>query len=136
MGSAELAVRMSAGELGCTYAAMILHDDGLPVTEDGLKALLNAAKVEYDSYWPSLFAKYLDGNMDKLITTPAVGGGGGGPVAAAAPGDAAPGAPGAGAKEKSESDDAEDAGPVGGGLFGDDGDEPRRRCARHSTCAT
>merc|ERR1712216_256184 len=92
MGSAELAVRMSAGELGCTYAAMILHDDGLPVTEDGLKALLNAAKVEYDSYWPSLFAKYLDGNMDKLITTPAVGGGGGGAVAAAAPGDAAPGA--------------------------------------------
>merc|ERR1712216_1115744 len=86
MGSAELAVRMSAGELGCTYAAMILHDDGLPVTEDGLKALLNAAKVEYDSYWPSLFAKYLDGNMDKLITTPAVGGGGGGAVAAAAPG--------------------------------------------------
>merc|ERR1712205_183301 len=104
MGSAEYAVRMSAGELGCTYAAMILHDDGLPVTEDGLKALLNAAKVEYDSYWPSLFAKYLDGNMDKLITTPAVGGGGGA-VAAAAPGDAAPGAPGAGAKEKSESDD-------------------------------
>merc|ERR1711924_231286 len=103
-----------------TYAAMILHDDGLPVTEDGLKALLNAAKVEYDSYWPSLFAKYLDGNMDKLITTPAVGGGA---VAAAAPGDAAPGAPGAGAKEKSESDDGEDAGPVGGGLFGDDGDD-------------
>merc|ERR1712094_9313 len=109
----KLAARMSAGELGCTYAAMILHDDGLPITEDGLKKLLDAAKVQYDSYWPSLFAKYLDGNMDELLTSP--GGGGGG-------GDAGGAAGGAAAKEES-SDDDDDAGAPAAGLFDDGGDD-------------
>merc|ERR1712193_492756 len=109
----KLAARMSAGELGCTYAAMILHDDGLPITEDGLKKLLDSAKVQYDSYWPSLFAKYLDGNMDELLTSP--GGGGGG-------GDAG-GAAGAAAEKKESSDDDDaDAAPAAG-LFDDGGDD-------------
>merc|ERR1712093_728900 len=107
----KLAARMSAGELGCTYAAMILHDDGLPITEDGLKKLLDAAKVQYDSYWPSLFAKYLDGNMDELLTSPGGGGGGGD-----AGGDAGA------AKEESSDDDDADAAPAAG-LFDDGGDD-------------
>merc|ERR1712094_121070 len=110
----KLAARMSAGELGCTYAAMILHDDGLPITEDGLKKLLDAAKVEYDSYWPSLFSKYLDGNMDELLTKPGGGGGGGGgDMGAAGAGGAAEEA-----KKESSSDDG-DAGAPAAGLFDD-----------------
>merc|ERR1712216_750976 len=59
MGSLYLAVRMSAGELGCTYAAMVLFDDEQEITEDKLKTLMSAAKIEFESYWPSLFAKML-----------------------------------------------------------------------------
>merc|ERR1712100_793770 len=116
----KLAARMSAGELGCTYAAMILHDDGLPITEDGLKKLLDAAKVEYDSYWPSLFSKYLDGNMDELLTKP--GGGGGGGDMGAAGGDAGAGGAAEEAKKESSSDDG-DAGAPAAGLFDDGGDD-------------
>merc|ERR1712100_388134 len=103
----KLAARMSAGELGCTYAAMILHDDGLPITEDGLKKLLDAAKVQYDSYWPSLFAKYLDGNMDELLTKPGGGGGGGDAGGDAGGGDAGAGGAAEEAKKESSSDDGD-----------------------------
>merc|ERR1712100_678581 len=52
MGIFVQAVRMSAGELGCTYAALILHDDGQEVTEEKMKQLLNAAKVEFEPIGP------------------------------------------------------------------------------------
>merc|ERR1712216_670787 len=111
MGSLYLAVRMSAGELGCTYAAMVLFDDEQEITEDKLKTLMSAAKIEFESYWPSLFAKMLSNNdVGKLLTKPASGGGG----AAAAP---------AAAAAEEEEEEEEDIAPVGGGLFGDDGDD-------------
>merc|ERR1711924_68017 len=79
MGTNSSAVRMSAGEMGCSYAAMLLHSDGLEVTEDKMTALLKAAGVECESYWPGLFCKALAAqDMDKLVSTPAGGGGGGG----------------------------------------------------------
>merc|ERR1711998_463276 len=113
-----LAVRMSAGELGCTYAAMVLFDDEQEITEDKLKTLMSAAKIEFESYWPSLFAKMLSNNdVGKLLTKPASGGGG---AAAAAPGAGA--APAAAAVEEEEEEE-EHIAPVGGGLFGDDGDD-------------
>merc|ERR1712046_2195 len=100
MGDSVQAVRMSAGELGCTYAALILHDDGLEISEENLKTLLNKAGVVYESYWPSLYAKMLKSNdIAELIAKPS-GGGGGGAVAAA--GAAAPGAPGAAAAAAEE----------------------------------
>merc|ERR1712046_219355 len=98
------AVRMSAGELGCTYAALILHDDGQEISEEKMKTLMNAAKVEFDAYWPGLFCRALaKQDMDELLTTPAAGGGGG----------AGPGADGAAAAggddKKAESSDDDDA---------------------------
>merc|ERR1712046_484783 len=100
------AVRMSAGELGCTYAALILHDDGQEISEEKMKTLMNAAKVEFDAYWPGLFCRALaKQDMDELLTTPAAGGGGG-----AGPAVAAPGAAGAGGDDKkAESSDDDDA---------------------------
>merc|ERR1711869_27501 len=89
MGIIRSGVRMSAGELGCTYASLILHDDGQEVTEDKIKALLKAANVETEAYWPGLFCRAFndfEGGMDKLVTTPALGGGGGGAGPAAAGG--------------------------------------------------
>merc|ERR1712196_207804 len=123
MGDSVQAVRMSAGELGCTYAALILHDDGLEISEENLKTLLNKAGVEYESYWPSLYAKMLKSNdIAELIAKPSGGGGGGAAGGAvAAGGAAAPGAAAAAAEEEEEEEEEEAA--VGGGLFGEEGDD-------------
>merc|ERR1712025_749494 len=111
MGIIRSGVRMSAGELGCTYASLILHDDGQEVTEDKIKALLKAADVETEAYWPGLFCRAFndfEGGMDKLVTTPALGGGGGGDAAAE--------------KKKSSSEEDDMAAPAAS-IFGDDGDD-------------
>nr|GLL44152.1 60S acidic ribosomal protein P1-like isoform X1 [Ipomoea trifida]GMD74405.1 60S acidic ribosomal protein P1-like [Ipomoea batatas]GMD80926.1 60S acidic ribosomal protein P1-like [Ipomoea batatas]GMD81959.1 60S acidic ribosomal protein P1-like [Ipomoea batatas] len=59
---------MSIGELACTYAALILHDDGIPVTAEKIAALVKSANVTVESYWPSLFAKLCEKrNIEDLI---------------------------------------------------------------------
>merc|ERR1712080_72102 len=122
MGTHCQAVRMSAGELGCTYAALILHADGQEISEEKMKTLMNAAKVEYEAYWPMMFCKALASqDMDELLTTPAVGGG----AAAAGPAVAAPGAEGAadtGGKKEESSDDDADMAPATNIFGGEDDD--------------
>lgn len=80
---------MSAGELGCSYAAMLLYSDDQEVTDEKIKQVLAAAGIECESYWPGLFVKALGDkeNMTELLTTP---GGGGGPGPAAAGGGKTP----------------------------------------------
>ncbi|KAL8040824.1 hypothetical protein ABFX02_10G124800 [Erythranthe guttata] len=102
---------MSVGEIACTYAALILHDDGIPVTADKIATLLKAANVTVESYWPSLFAKLCEKrNIDDLIMN--VGSGGGaaaGAVAAAAPtGGASVGAAAAPATEESKEEESKE----------------------------
>merc|ERR1712216_394172 len=114
MGDTYPGLRMSASELGCTYAALVLHADGAEITEDKIKTLLSAANVECESFWPGLFVKAFAGqDMDELITSPGGGGGGGGCDAGAAGGDAP-------AKKKTTTE--EDDMPAAGGLF-DDADD-------------
>ncbi|KAL5575613.1 hypothetical protein UlMin_017312 [Ulmus minor] len=48
---------MSIGEVACSYTLMILHDDGIAVTSKKITAVVEAANVEVESYWPSLFTK-------------------------------------------------------------------------------
>merc|ERR1712127_85114 len=111
----------SDGEQGCSYAAMILHDDGIEITEEKIKTLLDAAKVQYDSYWPGLYCKALaSADLNKIITSPS-GGGSAGPAAASGGAAAAGGEAAAEAKKESSSDEA-DAIPAGPGLF-DAGDD-------------
>uniref|UniRef100_A0A0D6RA68 60S acidic ribosomal protein P1 n=1 Tax=Araucaria cunninghamii TaxID=56994 RepID=A0A0D6RA68_ARACU len=77
---------MATSELACTYASLILHDDGIPITAEKISALVKAANVQIESYWPGLFAKLLEKrSIEDLILS--VGSGGGGAVApvAAAP---------------------------------------------------
>ena len=86
---------MSISELACTYAALILHDDGIKITAEKISTLVKAANVEVESYWPALFAKLLEKrSVEDLITN--VGSGGGG--AAVAVGGGAPAAAAAGAE--------------------------------------
>jgi len=68
-------------ELGVSYAALILHDDNVPITADKLNALLKASNVKASPYWVNLYAKVLASkNIDDFLMS----GGGAAPVAAPA----------------------------------------------------
>merc|ERR1712050_752169 len=85
MGSQE-----EKDELVCTYAALLLHDSELDISEDKLNKVIKASGNKVEPYWPGLFAKALDGqDIGKLLSNvgtgaPAAGGaaaGGGAPAA-------------------------------------------------------
>ncbi|KAK4758936.1 hypothetical protein SAY87_020237 [Trapa incisa] len=87
---------MSIGEVACTYATMILHDDGIPITAEKIAILVKSSNVSVESYWPSLFAKLAEKrNIDDLImnvggsAAPVAAAGGAAAAAAAAPPPAA-----------------------------------------------
>merc|ERR1712151_157838 len=114
----RISEKMSA-ELACTYAALILNDDDVEITGDKITAILKAANVEFEPFWPSLFAGALkDVDVRSLITN--IGSGvGSGPAAggaAAAGGDAAAADAPAEEKKKESSSESEDD-DMGFGLF-------------------
>ncbi|KAJ5992997.1 Ribosomal protein 60S [Penicillium sp. IBT 35674x] len=107
---------MSTSELACSYAALILADDGIEISADKIQTLLTAAKVqEVEPIWATIFAKALEGKDIKDMLTN-VGSAGPAPAAGAATagGAAAPAEAAAEEKveEKEESDD-----DMGFGLF-------------------
>ena len=92
-----------SGDLACTYAALILHDDGQEVTADKISEVVKASGLEIEPYWAGLFAKFLEQkSVGDLISNVGAGGGGGGGGGAAggAGGDA--GAEAAPAEEEEE----------------------------------
>ncbi|KAJ4905529.1 60S acidic ribosomal protein P1-2 [Raphanus sativus] len=110
----------TVGELACSYAVMILEDEGIAITSDKIATIVKASGVEIESYWPMLFAKMAEKrNVTDLIMNVGAGGGGGGaPVAAAAPAAAGGAAAAAPAKEEKKDEPAEESdGDLGFGLF-------------------
>ncbi|WMV13740.1 hypothetical protein MTR67_007125 [Solanum verrucosum] len=103
----------STGDVAYTYACLILHTDGIPVTAEKITTLVKATNVKVESYCPILFAKHCEKkNVEELIMN--VGSGGSivstGVVAVAAPatGEDVATAPAAGEKKeeaKEESDE-------------------------------
>merc|ERR1712170_225482 len=103
-------------ELCCSYAALMLHDDGLDITSEKLSAVIKASGNTVEPYWPMLFAKALKSqDIGNLLTQIASAGGSGGAAAAgpAAGGDDAP---------KEEEKKEEEADVDMGGLFGEEDD--------------
>jgi len=106
-------------ELACTYSALILADDEVPITAEKITTILKAANVEFEPIWPTLFSRALTGmNIKDLVTkvgSPA-------PAApAAAPAAAAPAAADAKKAEKKEEkkkeEEPEEDDDLGFGLF-------------------
>ena len=96
-----------SGDLACTYAALILHDDGQEVTADKISAVVAASGLELEPYWSGLFAKFLEQkSVGDLISNVGAGGGGGGGGGAAAGGDAG-GDAAAAAPEEEEEEEAD-----------------------------
>ncbi|PLN84176.1 60s acidic ribosomal protein-domain-containing protein [Aspergillus taichungensis] len=106
---------MSTAELACSYAALILADDGVEITADKLQTLLSAAKVpEVEPIWTSIFAKALEGKDIKELMTNV---GSAGPAAPAAAAGGAAAAPAEAAEEKKEEEKEESDEDMGFGLF-------------------
>jgi len=82
----------------CTYAALILADDGLDITSENLQALLEASGVEVEAIFPKLFSKAFEGK-DVGAYFLNIGGASAGGVAAPVAAAAAE-APAAGKEEK------------------------------------
>ena len=51
----------SQHELPVMYAALILQDEGIAITGDKIQAILNAAGIQVEPFWPGLYAKALEG---------------------------------------------------------------------------
>ncbi|CAO4359901.1 Protein CBR-RLA-1 [Caenorhabditis briggsae] len=105
-------------ELACVYAALILQDDEVAITAEKISSLLKAANVEFEPFWPGLFAKALEGvDVKNLITSVSSGAGSGPAPAAAAAAPAAGGAAPAAETKKKEEPKEESDDDMGFGLF-------------------
>ncbi|GMH17324.1 hypothetical protein Nepgr_019165 [Nepenthes gracilis] len=99
---------MTVSETACTYACLILFDDGIPITAEKIAKLVKAANVPVESYWPNLFAKLAEKiNIGDLITNVGAGGGGGAPVAVAPAGGGGGGGAAAPAPEEKKEEKEE-----------------------------
>ncbi|CDI83871.1 60S acidic ribosomal protein P1, putative [Eimeria acervulina] len=107
-------------ELLCTYAALILSDEGMEISAENIQKLVSAAGASVEPYMPGLFARALKGHkVEDLITGAGSAAAAAPAAAAAAPAAAGGGAPaekGGKAAKQEEPEEEEDA-DMGFSLF-------------------
>ncbi|XP_062588522.1 large ribosomal subunit protein P1-like [Saccostrea cucullata] len=107
----------SSDELACVYAALILADDQVAITGEKINTILKAAGVSVEPYWPSLFAKALDGVNVKEMISNISSGAGAAPAAAPAAAAAAPADDKKAPKKEEKKEESESDEDMGFGLF-------------------
>ncbi|UKJ89898.1 60S ribosomal protein P1 [Theileria orientalis] len=100
-------------ELMCVYSSLVLHDDGLDVTQDNILKLVKAAKGDIQPFTPMLFARALKGKDLGSLFSAVGSGGAAAPVEAAA----AASAPAAQETKKDEPKEEEEDDDMGFSLF-------------------
>ena len=118
MASVEVSAlsKQQKDELACSYAAMLLHDGELEITEEKLNKVLTAAGLTVEGYYPGLFVKALKGqDIAKLLANVGTGSSSAG---AAAPAQAAAGGKAEPEAKKEEAKKEEEADVDMGDLFG------------------
>ncbi|PAA60096.1 hypothetical protein BOX15_Mlig018849g2, partial [Macrostomum lignano] len=106
-------------EMACTYAALILADDDVEVTGDKISAILKAAGVTVEPFWPNMFARALSGVKVKDLLSNVGSSVGSAPAAgAAAPVAAAAAVEPAASKAKEPEPESESDDDMGFDLFG------------------
>ncbi|AFZ81553.1 60S acidic ribosomal protein P1, putative [Theileria equi strain WA] len=99
-------------ELMCVYASLILHDDGLDISQENILKLIKSAKGDIQPFTPMLFARALKGkDLSTLFSSVAAGGTAAAPAGSAPPAAASPEAK----KEEPEAEEEED--DMGFSLF-------------------
>lgn len=103
-------------ELAVSYAALMLHDDGLEITSEKLAKVCKDSGNDVEPYWPMLFAKALKSHkIGDLLSNL------GAPAAAAGPA-AAGGAAAAVEAVEEKVEEAEDVDIGTGGFFDEEDD--------------
>merc|ERR1712196_463901 len=93
-------------ELCCSYAALMLHDDGVEINAEKIKKIVEASGNKIEPYWPTLFAKALKGqDVGALLSNIGSAAAAGAAAATEAPAE----------EEKPKEDEPEDVDM--GGLF-------------------
>ena len=117
-------------ELLCTFAALLLHDEGLKIDGENIQKLITAAGAQVEPFWPKLYANMLaNKKVSDLLTAAPSAGAAAAPAAAAAAGkkddkkddkkaDKKGGDKKEKAKEKEKEAEEEDGGDMGFSLFG------------------
>ncbi|EAL68126.1 ribosomal acidic phosphoprotein P1 [Dictyostelium discoideum AX4] len=105
-------------ELACIYSGLLLQDDGIEITADKIKTLLEAANITVASHWPGLYARSLAKvNIPELLLNAGSSGAAGAAPVAAATSAAAPAAAAKKETKKEEVKKEESDDDMGMGLF-------------------
>nr|ANM86178.1 60S acidic ribosomal protein P1-2 [Stygiella incarcerata] len=77
----------STSQLACVYASLLLHDGGVEeITAAKIHAVLEAANVKVEKYWPTFFARFLEKHdISEFLSAAAAPAPGAGPATSAAP---------------------------------------------------
>jgi large subunit ribosomal protein LP1 len=85
---------------------MLSKDDGISITCENVRKLLDAARVKVEAYWVDLFVDYFSKNdLSALLTGSALAGAGGSPGAAASGASADADAPAEPTKEEKKEEE-------------------------------
>merc|ERR1712232_137920 len=119
--------KIQKDQLAVVYAALVLNGDGenkVEITSDKLTAVLKAANLTVNPFFPSLYAKVLkEVDIKELVLSGTGGGAAAGPVSAGAQDKGGEKKEEEKPKEEEKKEEPEEESASIGGLFGSDDDD-------------